>query len=209
MSPVFRESRSSLQEVLPHAASQEDRAVHMPPLPLQFASTSESCEVCISITQVCVAGGGMCTRSCALHRVGYVDEKRRAEKKPIHFLNKRQTTTAISDCDTYTRCQMLQISVPGPGFLPEKVAFSSASSCSVTGAPSGTLSCACGLHLTPAARAVAIESRENCLKNAGYRRSRTNSLSTHLKTLEKGTISGGVFHSKRRCSALFVVLLPE
>jgi len=55
------------------------------PLTPQFASTSESCEVCISPAQVCVAGACVWTRSCALHRVrARWRKKKQKKKKTVH-----------------------------------------------------------------------------------------------------------------------------
>ena len=100
----------------------------------------------------------------------------------------------------------LQISVPRPSFLREQIVCSRASSCSMTRAPTGTLSCVCGLYLTPVARAVAIESCLNKLYFAGYRSRTTTACPRHLEALEIVTSSGGVLYS-RRCSALVVDVL--
>ena len=61
-------------------------------------------------------------------------------------------------------CKMLQMSVPGPGFLRgERVVFSEASSCSKTRRPTGILSYVCVWAASDTLwRAVTVESRGGC-----------------------------------------------
>ena len=89
--------------------------------------------------------------------------------------------------------EMLQMLVPRPSFLREQVLLSPASSCTMTRAPSGILSRVCRLHLTPVARAVAIESRAILLYFLEYRSRITTACPRHLEALETGTILGGCF----------------
>ena len=58
-------------------------------------------------------------------------------------------------------------------------------SCRMTRGLGGTLSCVCGVHLTPVPRALAIASTENCIKHTGYRSRTTTACPKHLEALEK------------------------